>query len=299
MRRLIKLALGLGLIGFGVFWWLTQPESLPDQAMAGLTGDVTRGEQVFYAAGCASCHAAPKATGDARLVLSGGQRFPSPFGTFLAPNISPDATHGIGGWSATELANAMKFGTSPDGAHYFPAFPYTSYDKVTLQDIADLSVFLPTLPASDTPNLAHEIGFPFNIRRGLGLWKQLYTGKDWVLTGDLSDELVRGRYLVESLGHCTECHTKRNAIGGLDRSAWMGGAVTPDGKGKVPNITSAKLTWSEGDIAYYLETGFTPDFDAAGGHMASVVTNTGKLPASDRAAIAAYLKAIAPVEQAK
>ncbi|MCF6231914.1 MAG: cytochrome c [Rhodobacteraceae bacterium] len=296
MRRLIKFAISLGLLGFGIFWWLTQPVTLPDQAMAGLTGDVSRGEQVFYASGCASCHAAPEAKDDARLVLSGGKKFPSPFGTFLAPNISPDATHGIGGWTATELANAMINGTSPDGAHYFPAFPYTSYAKASLQDIADLSVFLTTLPASDTPSLAHEVGFPFNVRRGLGLWKQLFTGKDWVLTGELSDELIRGRYLVESLGHCTECHTRRNPIGGLDRTAWMGGVATPDGKGKTPNITPAKLTWSKGDIAYYLETGFTPDFDAVGGSMASVVLNTAKLPASDRAAIAAYLKAIPPVE---
>jgi len=296
MRRLIKSAISVGLLGVAVFFWLTQPGFVPEQDMADLQGDATRGEQVFYAGGCASCHAAPEAEGAARLILSGGERFASPFGTFLAPNISSDATHGIGGWSAIDLANAMKHGTSPDGAHYYPAFPYASYANASLQDIADLRVFLATLPGSDLPSLPHEIGFPFNIRRGLGLWKLLFTGKDWRMAGDLNEELTRGRYLVEGLGHCSECHTRRNPIGGLERDAWLGGAPTPDGKSKVPNITPAKLTWSAGDIAYYLETGFTPDFDAAGGIMASVVLNTGQLPASDRRAIAAYLKAIAPVE---
>ena len=190
----------------------------------------------------------------------------------------------------------MRFGVSPDGRHYYPAFPYTSYAHATLQDMADLHAFLRTLPASDIPSLSHEISFPFNVRRGLGLWKMLYAGKDWVLTGDLSDEVTRGRYLVEGLGHCSECHTPRGPLGGLQRDRWMAGAPTPDGKGKVPNLTPAKLDWTEADIGFYLETGFTPDYDVAGGHMASVVQNTGHLPPEDRAAIAAYLQEIAPVE---
>lgn len=296
MRRLIRWGLAIGLVGFAVFWELTRPETLPESAMAGLQGDVARGELVFYAGGCASCHAAPNAEGAGRLVLAGGQRFASPFGAFLAPNISPDPVVGIGTWSPRDLANAMRYGTSPTGTHYYPAFPYTSYAHASLADIADLHAFIATLPASDVPSLPHETGFPFSIRRGLGLWKQLFSGKPWVLAGDLSNELSRGRYLVEGLGHCSECHTPRNPIGGLDRDRWMAGGPTPDGKGKVPNLTPAKMTWSEGDIAYYLEIGFTPDFDAAGGHMASVVLNTGQLPPADRAAIAAYLKAIAPVE---
>jgi len=296
MRRLLSWVFASGLAGLALFWGLTRPETLPEQALAGLQGDPARGELVFYAGGCASCHAAPNAEGEARLVLSGGQRFTSPFGTFLAPNISSDPIHGIGKWSPRDLANAIHYGTSPAGSHYYPAFPYTSYALASLQDIADLHSFLATLPGSDVVNLPHEIGFPFNIRRALGLWKLLYTGKGWALDGDDDAELIRGRYLAEGLGHCSECHTPRGALGGLDRSRWMGGAPTPDGKGKVPNLTPAKLSWSKGDIAYYLETGFTPDFDVAGGHMASVVSSIANLPAADRAAIAAYLKALAPVE---
>lgn len=291
--RLARWLLALAVLAGIAAWLVTMPRPLPDDAMAGLTGDPVRGERVFYAGGCASCHAAPGAEGAARLVLEGGQRFPSPFGTFLAPNITPHPEAGIGGWSAQDLANAMLRGISPRGAHYYPAFPYASYSHVGLQEVADLHAFLATLPVSDRPNAPHELGFPFNIRRGLGLWKRLYGRPDWVLAGDdLPAPVARGRALVEGLGHCGECHTPRDALGGMRRAAWLTGAPAPDGKGKVPGITPAQLDWSEADIAYYLETGFTPDFDAAGGHMASVVQNTAQLPAEDRAAIAAYLKAL-------
>lgn len=295
MRRLLKPVLAMGLIGFAAFWLLTRPETLAPGAMADLTGDAARGEQVFYAGGCAACHAAPGAKDAARLILSGGLRFKSPFGTFIAPNISSDPDAGIGAWSPRDLANAMRYGTSPDGAHYYPAFPYTSYANASLGDIADLRAFMATLPASDVVSLPHEVGFPFNIRRGLGLWKLLYAGKGWVLTGELDAQLTRGRYLVEALGHCSECHTARGPLGGLQRSAWMGGAPNPEGKGRIPNLTPGALDWSQQDIAYYLETGFTPEFDSAGGKMADVVLNTGQLLPEDRGAIAAYLKAIPPV----
>lgn len=293
MRRLFFWLVVLGLVGLAIFWVLTRPERLPAQSLAGLSGDAGRGEIVFHAGGCASCHAAPDATGDARLVLSGGQRFPSPFGTFVAPNISSDPIHGIGGWSIADLANAMLKGVSPEGAHYYPAFPYVSYANASLQDMADLHAFLATLPADATPSAPHEVRFPFNIRRTLGGWKLLYAGRGWVLDGDdLPQDVSRGRYLVEGLGHCGECHTPRGPLGGMRRDAWLTGAPTPDGKGKVPGIAPSVLDWAASDIAYYLETGFTPDFDAAGGHMASVVLNTAQLPPSDRAAIAAYLKAL-------
>lgn len=177
MRRLMVWAIAAGLVGLVLFWGLTRPEGVSEQEMAGLVADAAHGEQVFLAGGCASCHAAPKAEGEARLILSGGQRFPSPFCTFVAPNISPDPVAGIGDWSPLDLANAMRFGTSPEGAHYFPAFPYTSYAHSSLSDIVDLHAYLATLPASDVASLPHEVGFPFSIRRGLGLWKRLFTGQ--------------------------------------------------------------------------------------------------------------------------
>ncbi|MCB2129227.1 MAG: cytochrome c [Rhodobacteraceae bacterium] len=296
MRLKLKTLVAVAALAVGAGWFLTRPSPLPDDAMSGVTADAAHGETVFWAAGCASCHSAPDAEGDARLILSGGQRFPSPFGTFVAPNISSDSDAGIGNWSALDLANAMTRGVSPGGQHYFPAFPYASYNKADLQDIADLRAFLATLPADPRPSEPHDVAFPFNIRAALGGWKLLFLSTDWVVTGDLTPQEQRGRYLVEALGHCGECHTPRNLLGGTERSRWLAGGPVPAGKGRFPNITPAGLTWSERDIAEYLKSGFTPDFDSAGGHMASVVENFAHLPDSDRLAIAAYLKKVPPSE---
>lgn len=294
--RGLKIAGVLTFLGLAAFVVLTQPRRLPGDALAGTTGNPERGARIFYAGGCAACHAAPDAAGEAKLVLAGGQRFPSPFGIFIAPNISPDPQNGIGGWSALDLANAMLRGVSPEGTHYYPVFPYASYRRAELQDIADLHAFLMTLPPVATPSLPHQLGFPFNIRRTLGVWKALFLSQDWVVGGDLTDQQRRGRYLVEGLGHCAECHTPRNALGGLERDRWLAGGPVPGGKGSYPNITPAKLRWSEADVVEYLQSGFTPDFDSAGGQMALVVENMAQLPAEDRAAIAAYLQIVAPVE---
>lgn len=289
MKRLwqgLALLIAAGVLGGLV---LTRPSPLPDDALAGITGDAAQGAVVFAAAGCASCHRVPGADDGP---LAGGRAFPSDFGTFHAPNISTDRTHGIGAWTDLQLANAIQRGVSPDGAHYYPAFPYTAYGKASTQDIADLIAHLRTLPADASPSKPHDLGFPFNIRRSIGGWKLLYGGNDWVLQGDLTPEQERGRYLAEALGHCGECHTPRTALGGLDRSRWLAGAPNPSGKGRIPNITPAGLDWSAQDIAIYLDSGFTPDFDTAGGEMAEVVLNTAQLTDADRASIAAYLKAV-------
>lgn len=291
MRVWTGLAVVLGVVGAAGFA-LTRPQPLPDNSLAGITADPARGAIVFAAAGCASCHRAPDMDDGP---LAGGRAFASDFGTFYAPNISSDPVHGIGDWTDVQLASAIQRGVSPDGAHYYPAFPYTAYAKATTQDIADLIAHLRTLPADATPNRPHDVGFPFNIRRSVGAWKWLYSNDDWVLGGDLTAEQERGRYLAEALGHCAECHTPRNALGGLDRDRWLAGAPNPSGDGRIPNITPAALNWSAQDIAIYLESGFTPDFDTAGGTMADVVLNTAKLSDADRAAIAAYLKAVPPV----
>lgn len=292
----LRWLLALAVLGGAGFWLLTRPGDLPEAALEGIEGDAARGEPLFYAAGCANCHAAPGAEGEARLVLAGGLEFPSAFGTFVAPNISPDPQHGLGDWSLAEFARALVEGVGREGGHLYPALPYVSYDMADLQDIADIRAFLMTLPADATPSQPHDLGFPFNIRRSLGGWKLLFKRPGWIVEGELTAEQARGRYLVEVLGHCGECHTPRNALGGWDRSRWLGGAASPDGKGRIPNITPGGLDWSAADIAYYLETGFTPEFDSAGGEMATVVESLSQIPAEDRAAIAAYLKRVPAVE---
>lgn len=163
---------------------------------------------------------------------------------------------------------------------------------MTLSDAVSLFSYLQKLTPSPAPSQANDVPFPFNIRRGLGLWKLLFTSDQWVVEGELSDQQNHGRYLVEALGHCGECHTSRNLLGGLQRSAWLQGATNPNGKGKIPDISPAGLDWSENDIAEYLKSGFTPEFDTAGGEMVDVIKNTSKLSDEDRLAIASYLKII-------
>ncbi len=243
-----------------------------------------------------SCHAAPGAADDQKLVLSGGLALKSPFGTFHAPNISPDETAGIGAWTLAEFGDAMKRGTGRGGEHLYPSFPYASYARMTVKDINDLYAYLKTLPKSANVAPDHELPFPFNIRLALGGWKFLYLNEAprVELTG--ADEVVRhGQYLVEGPGHCGECHTPRDMLGGLKVGQWLAGGPNPEGEGRIPNITPVEGGfggWSAGDIVNYLETGFTPEFDSVGGSMVSVQKNMAQLPKEDREAIAAYLKAI-------
>jgi len=244
-----------------------------------------RGAYIFLATGCSNCHVAEGETEKTR--LAGGQKFKTDFGVFIAPNISNSREYGIGGWKFDDFYTAIKFGQSPEGRHYFPAFPYVAYSKIRDQDIADLWSFWKTLPSIETPNVEHDIKFPFNIRRNIGIWKLLYMPKNFV---DPIDD--RATYLVEALSHCAECHTPRSAMGGLNRSQWMRGAVNPSGQGLIPSIHPSDLGWSEADVIEYLSSGFTPDFDVASGKMVAVIENTSKLSLSDRALIADYLMRI-------
>lgn len=288
------------LVAAALGWYVTGPQRIDPTVAASLgNGDAARGEEVFWAGGCASCHAGEGADGEARLQLGGGERLVTEFGTFVAPNISPHPRDGIGGWTVQDLANAMLKGVSPGGSHYYPAFPYTSYARMTPNDISDLYAFLTTLPPVEGKAPANELGFPFNIRRGVGLWKALYLDPAPAVALQSPGETVRrGQYLAEGPGHCGECHTPRNTLGGPEKARWLSGGPSPEGRGDIPNITSGEGgigDWSEDDIVNYLETGFTPDYDSAGGKMASVVKNMANLTAGDREAIAAYLKAVPPV----
>lgn len=289
MRRALAALAVVVALGAGVAFWLSRPQPLPDGMFAGMDGDAEAGAAVFWAGGCASCHAAEGAEGDALLVLAGGRRLDSDFGSFVAPNISTDSTHGIGGWSLTDFANAMLRGISPEGRHYYPSFPYTAYARVAVQDVADLKAFMDTLPADATPSRPHDLTFPFSLRRGIGLWKRLYLTDDWQVAQVEGAAAERGRYLSEALAHCGECHTPRDRLGGLQADRWLAGAPNPSGSGRIPDITPAALSWSEDEIAGYLASGFTPSFDTVGGSMVHVVNSLSRLPGADRRAIAAYL----------
>lgn len=294
--RIMRWLVVLGLVAAGGLYVMARPKPLAAAAVSELTGDPVMGEQVFWATGCASCHMTNKAEGEAQLILSGGQKFPSDFGTFIAPNISQDPEHGIGAWTLLDLANAITRGVSPEGEHYYPALPYAAYAKMEMQDVADLYAFMKTLPADPTPSQPHELGFPFSMRETIGGWKLMFLSDDWALPGNLTPTVTRGRYIAEALAHCGECHTPRNMLGGMDTARWLGGAPNPSGDGRIPNITPGKLGWTAPDIVQYLTTGFTPEYDSVGGHMAHVVENMARLPESDRQAVAEYILAVPSVE---
>lgn len=296
MRRLAALALGLAAAAAAAGLYVTRAQSLSDIELAGIEPDLDRGEWVFHAAGCASCHVAPDAERGDTPVLAGGRRFDTPFGTFVAPNISPHPEAGIGGWTDAEIVTALIRGTSPDGRHYYPAFPYSAYAKAELSDMVSLAAYLRTLPADATPSAPHDLAFPYNIRAGVGLWKMLYLDTSWAVEVADDPVLLQGRYISEALAHCGECHSPRDALGGLDRARWFAGAPNPSGDGDIPAIHPGALSWSEAEIAAYLSDGFTPEFDVAGGSMRAVIEGMARLSAEDRAAVAAYVRATLPVE---
>jgi mono/diheme cytochrome c family protein len=284
----------LAIIATGAFYFLTIPKPAVTGPLPPRRADLANGERMFNAGGCASCHAIPKQEDTHR--LGGGLALKTPFGKFYAPNLSSDASHGIGAWSEENFVNAMLRGVGRNSEHLYPAFPYTSYQRMALDDVRDLFGFLRTLPADATPSRPHELSFPFNVRRGLGLWKWLYLdGQMFVPDASKSPELNRGAYLVEGPSHCAECHSGRDLLGGIVPSQRFAGGADPEGKGWVPNITPGENgigSWSDKDIAYLLETGTTPDYDSVGSSMADVVINTGKLSPEDRAAMAAYIKSL-------
>ncbi|WLB12861.1 cytochrome c [Bradyrhizobium elkanii] len=296
LRRIFLLAILAGVIGFGVFWWLTIPATVAADALPAYQPDLANGLTTFNAGGCSSCHAVPKQ--DDRTRLGGGLAIPSPFGTFYAPNISPDPNDGIGRWSEADFVTAVMKGTSPSGAHYFPAFPYPSYQHAKVSDVRDLFAYLKTLPPVAGKVRDHDLPFPFNIRRNVGVWKLLFmNGKPFIADASRSAHWYRGAYLVNSFGHCAECHSPRNVLGGIVTAQRFAGGPNPDGEGWVPNITPRGISdWSVKDIAYFLESGQTPDGDSAGGSMVRVIRNTSQLSSSDRDAIAEYIKSLPPVE---
>jgi len=295
LRRILLGVILAGAAGLGIFWWLTIPAVVAPASLSAYAPDLANGLKMFNAGGCSSCHAVPNQPD--RLKLGGGLAMPSPFGTFYVPNISPDPNDGIGRWSEADFVTAVLKGTSPDGAHYFPAFPYASYQRAKVEDIRDLFAYLKTLAPVAGKARDHDVPFPFNIRRNVGVWKWLLLdGKAHTPDPAQSASWNRGAYLVNGLGHCAECHSPRNFLGGIVAAQRYAGGPNPEGEGWVPNITQKGLDeWSAKDIADFLGTGQKPDGDTAGGSMARVIRNISQLPPEDRAGMAEYLKSLPPV----
>jgi mono/diheme cytochrome c family protein len=253
----------------------------------------TRGAYVFAAAGCQGCHTDEKNKG---APLAGGRALVTPFGTFYTPNITPDPKHGVGGWSEADFFKAMRDGTGPGDKPLFPAFPFTSYARMTDGDIKDLFAYLKTQAPADKANRDHELGAPFGWRFLLPGWRFMFhiIDKPVADNPNKSAEWNRGRYIVDALGHCGECHTERGPLGAMDMARYLAGNPRgPEGDGVPPLTRRAKKfgAWSISDVETYLEMGMDPDGDFAGSAMAEVIRNTtSKLTKADRKAIAVYLK---------
>jgi mono/diheme cytochrome c family protein len=301
-RTLALSVVTCAVLGAAGLWLLTLPGEVPASALPQYTPNVENGKTIFNIGGCSSCHAVPNGDPDKvdRLRLGGGLALKSPFGTFYMPNISPDPKDGIGSWSEANFVTALWKGTSEHGKNLFPAFPYTSYQHMQLNDVRDLFAYLKTLPQVPGKSRPHDLSFPFNQRELLSGWKLLFFhGGPFEPDPSKSAQWNRGAYLVNGPGHCAECHSPRNFLGGIIESQRFAGGPAADGKGWVPNITPLGLregdkAWSEKDIESFLGDGMMPDGDYAGGSMADVISNTSLLGADDRAAIANYIASLPP-----
>lgn len=292
MRRLIAIAAVLAIAGVSFLLWPRQGAIvIPDNLASSDEGMEARGAYLAAAAGCLSCHWDKKNGGAA---YAGGRAIASPFGTFYSPNITPDRQTGIGDWSDQEFVEAILHGVGREGENLYPALPFASYAGMTVEDALAIKAFLMTLPPVRRENRTHNIDL-------LLMWRPLISG--WRLLffeGPIAEQdkrnLSRGAYLVEVLGHCGECHTPRNFLGGPEGARAFGGARLGDAA--APNITphdDGIGAWSRDELISFLKDGTTPDFDVAGGEMAEVIEHgTSQLTDEDRAAMADYLRALAP-----
>jgi mono/diheme cytochrome c family protein len=255
-------------------------------------GDPKRGEYLSKAGGCLGCHTEEK---DKATPYAGGRALKTPFGTFYGPNITPHPQAGIGRWTDADSMRALREGRRPDGAHYFPAFPYPSFTLITDADMRDLWAYLRTLPPSSRQSEPHDLGFLYRWRFLVGIWKWLFfTPGPFVPDPAKSAVLNRGRYLTTALGHCGECHTPRNFLGAPKQSQFLAGA-----KDVAPNLTPTRLkNWSDADLRNFTTTGLTADGDVPAKEMAEVINNTiSQLTPEDLSAIIAFLRSVPPLPE--
>ena len=282
---MMRKILFLGIISF-LLWFPT------DRARA--EGEVQRGEYLARVADCLACHTEDR---EGAVPYAGGRALKTPFGTFYGPNLTPDRESGIGRWSEADFIRAMRSGVRPDGAVYFPAFPYPSFTKIRDNDLRDLWAYLRTIKPDKRPSRPHELGFFFQWRFPVRLWQGLFfTPGPLVNDPGRSPIINRGAYLVQAVGHCGECHTPRNFLGAPQGNRYLAGGLGPEGK-KVPNLTPTRLQkWSDAELKDFLTTGILPDGDVANKTMGEVIKNsTSRLTPADLSAVLSYLRSLPPL----
>jgi mono/diheme cytochrome c family protein len=257
---------------------------------------VARGEYLVRAGGCFSCHTAPGGQ-----PLAGGRALATPFGTFYSPNITPDPETGIGRWTDTQFLRALREGVRPDGANYFPVFPYPSFTGITDNDALAIKEYLFSRPPVRQGNRPHDVAFPFSWRFLQSGWKLLFfTPGPFQPAPERSAAYNRGAYLVTALAHCGECHTPRSFLGAVRTGQRLSGTADgPDGQ-LVPNITPDPGTgigkWEKADVVELLKTGTTSEQSKVKGAMREVIQDGLKyLSDADAEAIADYLFAQPPI----
>ena len=289
MSRFVKLAVRLILCA-----WLA-----PLCAAQAGTG-LPRGEYLVRAANCVSCHTVPGGQ-----VFAGGVPFPTDFGTIYSTNITPDKATGIGSWTFAQFDAAVRRGLGPDGQHLYPAFPYTSFTKISDADMHALYDYFMSLRPVNAPAKTNDMKFPFSQRWLLGAWKALYFDEGrFVPNATRSEQWNRGAYLVEALAHCSACHSPRNRLGAEKTTEPYAGGVLEEldeERGPVrrgaPNLTSSPhglKAWSEDDLAGYLKLGVGSRARLMGTMNEVVLNSTRHLSEEDTRAMAVYLKSLAP-----
>jgi mono/diheme cytochrome c family protein len=297
-KRLAAAGAVLAAAGAAAFWLLTVPPPVDASRAPAREPDLAKGQRLYHAGSCLSCHRPPKARADADPALpSGGAPFATPVGLFFPQNLTPDAETGLGRWTPAEFVHAMTRGVSPAGRHYFPAFPYASYRHVSPSDLVDLFGYLRSLPAVRSPERRARVPLESVARRGVGLWNLLaLRGPLFSPEPSRGASWNRGAYLVSGIGHCGECHTPRDRMMISDRSRAMSGGPHPSGEGQVPGLRDlvARGRYRDAaDLALALQNGETLGYDRlSSGGMGEIQENLARLPDEDVRAIAEYLASL-------
>jgi mono/diheme cytochrome c family protein len=272
-------------LGLGVFWVASSPHPLAPADIPLHTANLDNGHLLYNIGGCASCHGENSA---------GGKPLKTPIGILYPPNLTPDAETGLGKWTDVDFVNAMQKGLRPNGQHLIPAFPYTSYAHMKVEDVLDIKAYLASLPAIKNQTQAHEVAFQPIIRRGLGLWQWLGLDETkWQADKSQSGSWNRGSYLVNGPGHCNECHTPRTFYMATDTTNMFAGGPHPDGQSKVPSLRDLigrKRYKDADDLVLAFQNGEMLGYDKmSSGGMGDVQSNLAKLPEEDLRAIADYV----------
>lgn len=253
---------------------------------------IERGRLAAAVGACNVCHSS-----DQGVAFAGGKRFATPFGPVYATNITPDETVGIGNWSYTAFERAMRQGVSRDGHHLYPVHPYTSFAATEDADVQALYAYLMTRPAVAVEGPKTKLKFPYGIRPLMAGWNALFLkAKPYTFDVARPAGWNRGAYLVETLGHCSACHTDRNILGAemTGKAHLSGGFADGFAATALNGQSTSPVQWTEAAFYDYMRTGHSKDHGSASGPMAEVISALTPLPDSDIRAMATYLASLKP-----